>query len=327
MSAYQHAVTKLRAWLDTHFDAAGSCMIDAADSRYYYKAPYLLTVVGLRAKAARVAKRVLEGFIDTRGDFTGPPEFPLEHRIYAMGWVALGAMMTERFDLAEIVTQRLIERQDPQCGGMILADEDAGEEVAEVCFSGGVGMALAATGKIANARRMADRFVTLLDMQPEKRRFYNRFRRDGSVLAQPAKGGWDKMYDLEKDEQRPANFATVLNTLVWVGRATRDHTYFAAARRYVDLVYSHKLDPARFGRATKFGWAMLNLYEETSDEDLLQRAQRLGQTLVSHQSADGLWNPRPGNEANAPPWARLAYASDCAMTVCALAGLDKACLK
>ena len=67
------------------------------------------------------------------------------------------------------------------------------------------------------------------------------------------------MYDLELDEQRPANFATVLNTLVWVGRATRQVPYRAAARRYVALVYRHRLDPARFGRATKVGGALLNL--------------------------------------------------------------------
>ena len=198
-------------------------------------------------------------------------------------------------------------------------DPDAGEEVAEVCFSGGVGMALAAVGETERARRIADRFAALLDTQPRPGRYYNRFRRDGSGVDRPAAGEWEKMYDLELDEQRPANFATVLNTLVWVGRATRQVHYRAAARRYVDLVYRHRLDPARFGRATKFGWALLNLYEDSGDEDLLQRARQLGDVLVQQQCADGLWHPRPGPVEDAPAHARLSYSSDCAMTVLALA--------
>ena len=317
MNAYKSALNKTRCWLDDHFDNQGNCTIDPDDPRYYYKTPYLLSIVGLRAKGARVAKQVLERFIDSQGDLVGPGQ--LENLIYGMGWLALGATVVERFDLAQTVANRLVERQDPRSGGIVLPDEDAGEEVAEVCFSGGVGMGLAVAGKLANAQLMADRFVALLDSQPERGRFYNRFRRDGSVIARIASGDWEKMYDLEKDEQRPANMATVVNTLVWVGRATRDDTYFAAARRYVDFVYSHRLDPAHFGRATKFGWSLLNLYEETGDDALLRHARRLGDVLVSHQTDDRLWNPRPGNNPNAPAFARLSYSSDCTMTIAALA--------
>ena len=183
-------------------------------------------------------------------------------------------------------------------------------------------MALVAAGETERARCMADRFAALIDIQPLPGRYYNRFRRDGSVIDRPAAGEWEKMYDLELDEQRPANFATVVNTLVWVGRATRQPRYWSAARRYIDLVYSHRLDPARFGRATKLGWAMLNLYEDSGEEDLLHKVRQLGDVLVEHQCEDGLWDPRPGPVVDAPAYARLSYASDCAMTVLAMAQLD-----
>ena len=45
----------------------------------------------------------------------------------------------------------------------------------------------------------------------------------------------------------------------------------------------------------------------------------LGDVLVRHQCADGLWHPRPGDHADAPAHVRLSYSSDCAMTVLALA--------
>ena len=317
MNPYQQAAAKIRSWLEAHFDDEGQYVLDPEEARFYPKAPYLLNASGLRFKGARAARRVNQCFIDAHGDFAGPGA--RENRVYAMGWLALGALMVERFDLAHTLACRLSEWQDPSSGGIVLPDADAGEEVAEVCFSGGVGMAFAATGHLEEARLMADRFVALLDSQPDPRRFYNRFRRDGSVVTRPAAGEWKKMYDPEMEEQRPANFATVINTLVWTGRALREPHYFTAARRYVDQVYQHRLDPAQFGRATKFGWSLLNLYEETGEAALLQRARHLGDVLVAHQSDDGLWDPRPGNGADPPAYLRLSYSSDCAMTILALA--------
>ena len=319
MNTYREAAEKTRAWLDAYFDAEGRCTIDPNEARYYPKAPYLLNAAGLRSKGARAAKWVLEQFIDAEGNLSGPGAE--ENRAYGMGWLLLGAVAVERFDLAEVLSRRLCALQDEQSGGVALLDEDVGEAVSEVCFSGGAGMGLAAAGKIEQARRMADRFAILLDAQSDAERYYNRFRRDGSVVEKPAAGEWEKMYDLELDEQRPANFATVVNNLVWVGRALRQPSYFAAARRYVDLVYCHRLDPARFGRATKFGWSMLNLYEDTREEDLLHKARHLGDVLVQCQCDDGLWHPRPGDNEDAPAFARLSYSSDCAMTVFALASL------
>ena len=58
--------------MDAHFDLNGRCTIDPDDARFYPKAPYLLNAAGLRAKGARVARRVLQRFIDEKGDLTGP---------------------------------------------------------------------------------------------------------------------------------------------------------------------------------------------------------------------------------------------------------------
>jgi hypothetical protein len=319
--SYQAAAAKTRDWLDAHFDASGRCVVDAHDSRYYYKAPYLLTLAGLRAKGARVAKYVLDHFVDEAGDLTGPASFALDQRVYGMGWLTFGAIATERFDLARVLAARLASLQDPASGGMVLPDADAGEAVAEVCFSAGAGMGFAAAGWLDAARQMAGRLVTMLDVQPEPGRFYNRFRRDGSIVARPAAGAWQKMYDLELDEQRPANFATVVLALVWTARASRETRYLDAAMRYVDFVYRHRLDPAQFGRASKFGYAMLQLYDETGDPQLRERASHLGDVLVAHQSGDGLWDPRPATGVPAPPYERLSASGDCACTIFGLAGL------
>jgi hypothetical protein len=321
VTSYQAAAARMRDWLDAHFDADGRCVLDAGDARYYYKAPYLLALAGLRAKGARVAKYVRDHLLTPEGELTGPAAFGRDQRIYGMGWLAFGAVATERFDLAGILGARLAALQDTTSGGFLLPDADAGEPVAEVCFSAGAGMGLAAAGRLAAARRLADRLVALLAMQAGQPRYYNRFRRDGTVVARPAPGAWQKMYSLTEDEQRPANFATVVLALVWTARATGEGRYVEAATGYVDYTYRHRLDPAQFGRATKFGYAMLQLYDETGDQRLLDRARHLGDVLVAHQAEDGLWEPRPASGAPAAPYERLSASADCACTIFGLAGL------
>jgi len=308
---------RVRSWLYEHFDADGRFVTAPESGGAYFKAPYLAVACGARDLGTQVARYINGQLLDDADEYG--PDMPLENRVYAMGWLALGAVVTEQYDLAASMADALERRQDPGSGGIMLPDEDAGAEVAEVCFSGGAGMGLVAAGRTESARCMADGFSSLLDAQPEPGRFYNRYRRDGSVVAKPAAGGWDKRFDSTLDEQRPATFATVVNTLVWVGRAAHEPRYFESAARYVDLVYSHRLDPANFGRATKFGWSMLNLYADTGDPRLVERARALGEVLLEHQEADGLWSPRPGDHRDAPLPMRLSYSSDCAMTICALA--------
>ena len=320
-ATYLAAASKMRTWLDTHFDETGACTIDPTDPRYYYKAPYLLTLAGLRGKGARVAKYVLEHFITPEGELTGADAFGAEQRVYGMGWLTFGAVSTERFDLAHRLADRLAATQDYSTGGFFLPDAEAGEPVAEVCFSAGGGMGLAAAGRIAEARRQCDQLVKMIDEQRDTPCFFNRFRRDGTVVKRPAAGAWQKMYDLALDEQRPANFATVVLALVWTGRATGEKRYIDAATRYVDYTYSHKLDPAHFGRATKFGYAMLQLYDDTRDPVLLERARHLGDVLVTHQSENGLWEPRPLSGKPSAPYEWLASSADCATTIFALATL------
>lgn len=315
MAACRDSAAKMRHWLDTHFDSDGRCVIDPSDSRYYSKAPYLLALAGLRAKGARVARYVQERFITPDGDLTGPDAFGAENRLYGAGWLAFGAVATERFDLARTIATRLAARQDPECGGFLIPDAEAGEPVAEVCFSAGAGMGLAVAGWVREAVLLADRLVLMLDAQAASPRYYNRFRRDGSIVDRPAAGAWQKLYDLDLDEQRPANFATVVLHLVWTARLTGKRRYLDSARGYVDYVYRHRLDPAHFGRATKFGYAMLQLYDDTQDPILLDRARHLGDVLVTHQSDDGLWDPRPLSGTPAAQHERLAASADCACTI------------
>ena len=72
MDPYPRSVEKIRAWLAAHFDATGQCTIDPADLRYYYKTPYLLTMVGLRSRGSRVARHVFERFVDADGRLWHP---------------------------------------------------------------------------------------------------------------------------------------------------------------------------------------------------------------------------------------------------------------
>jgi len=237
-----------------------------------------------------------------------------------MGWLTLGAVTVGRFDVAQLVAQRLVERLDPQCGAYVLPDEELGEYAGDLANSGGAGMGLVPGGKLDAARRLAQRFASHIVNQPEPRRLYSRFRRDGSIIA--AARAYDP-YDLDLDQQGPAGLAPLVLMLVWLGRATRDRRYFGIANEYVEFMYSSKFDPANFARSSKFGWAMVELYQDTGDRRLLERAVRMGEVLVSWQSADGMWDPRPVWPGSDTVRERINYSEDCGMTVLSLAALPE----
>lgn len=318
---YRQAVRKIRNWLIGHYHLDGSSTIDPDDLRYYYKLSYLCAMTGLHTLGGRVSRQVMRRFLQPDGSVDSKyPESPWM-RYYGMGWLTLGGCAVERFDLAEALATHLQDAADLEAGGVFLDNDEKTEKIAEISCSSSVAMALSVTGRIAAGAALADRFILHLSGQPDPRRFYNRYRKDGSIITPSAPGPWSQIYDLSKDEAGPAGYATVVNALVWTARRTGKPRYFEAAQRYVNFVYSHDLNPAHFGRTTKFGWAMLNLYEDTGDTDLLMRSREIADVLVARQEEDGLWTPRPGGSSDDPLHARLSYSSDCAMTVCACARL------
>ncbi len=318
---YRLSVRKLRDWLLKHYHPDGSSTIDPDDLRYYYKLSYLCGMTGLHTLGGRISRQVMRRFLQPDGSLVSKyPENPWM-QIYGMGWVTLGSCAVERYDLAEALATYLQCAADLEAGGVFLENDGEAGAVAEITCSSSAAMALAATGRIAAATALANRFILHFSGQPDPRRIYNRHRKDGSIVTSSTSSIWNQIYDLSEDEAGPAGYATVVNALVWTGRRTGQDRYFEAARRYVDFVYSHDRNPAGFGRTTKFGWAMLNLFEDTGDADLLMRAREIGDVLVARQEEDGLWTPRPVGSSDDPLYARLSYSADCAMTVCVCARL------
>jgi hypothetical protein len=261
----------------------------------------------------------MKNLVDGEGRVARPAGVAPKNHAYGCAWLALGATILERFDLAECLGEYLVNLQNPGPGGIFFPDGEDGEERAEVCFSAGIGMGFAATGRNEALRRVADWLRLMIEEQAGAECYFNRCRRDGTIVREPAAGVWHKNYDLRADQQRPANYATVVAALVWASRRLRDKSYLATAGQYVDLVYNHQSDPSHFTFASKFGWAMLTLYEDTGNDDLQQRAVRLGRVHLERQEADGLWSTPGMIENPVPAFARLSYACDCAATVCALA--------
>ena len=240
MKSFHDAVAKLRDWLERNFDAVGLCAIDSEDSRYYYKTPYLMTMAGMRSRGGRVARQILEKFVAEDGELeVGGSSWPT-------GSTPWDGSPSERYR-----------------GGAIRSGPPDGRPPRTPIRTAAAAASFSRTRTPARRwRRSASRVApawpwrrsdactppascatpsgTLIDEQESAPCFYNRFRRDGSVLARKAGGDWEMAYDLGEEEQRPANFATVVNALVWAGRGLRQPDYFAVARRYVDLVYRHR---------------------------------------------------------------------------------------
>lgn len=320
VEAAQAAAQRTRAWLDANVTPGGRCADFPDDAVYYFKLPYMLVKASLRRKAAAVAGYIADHLLLPDGDLAGGPAFDLSTRIYALGWVALGATMVERYDLARLVTSRLAAWEDPLTAAFLWPEDAVGDKAGDIQTAGGAMMGLVPAGKLPQAGRLAKRFAAHLALQDNPRRLSYFFLHDGShAPAMP--GGWlREPYDLDKDQQLPAALAPLVLGLVWLARATGRSQYIETASRYVEFVYRGAFAPSQFARTTKFGWAMLELYKATGDERLLQRVQDLASVLVSWQAADGLWDPRPVRQTPIP-WERLNFSADCAMTVFALADL------
>ena len=102
---YATSRDRVRQWLSERFGEDGR-FVEAPDhGGAYFKAPYLAAACGDRSLGARIARFVSERLVDGDGEYR--VDMPLENRIYAMGWLALGAAVTERYELASAMAEAL----------------------------------------------------------------------------------------------------------------------------------------------------------------------------------------------------------------------------
>ncbi len=317
---FRAAAEKCLDFLAAQFDEHGAHRTAPQDPSLHYKLVYVFAYGDRRELSLRVLEHMQRTHLAPDGTFRDPAlNAPGSSFLYQSGWLAWGAAALGRFDLARRVARRAIEQQDPTWGGF-WNEIDVGR-VQWLLNSSSAGAGCAAAGEIEAAEHSARHLARLLDRQPEPEKgFHFSLGADGEVVTALGDEPTRNFFDLDS-WARPAMFATAIAGLAWLARQTLDQTYTDLARRYCQVILTHRRNPERMQFASKTGWAMLQVHANSPDPALEAYAQGVGRRLLELQSDDGSidlsgW---PGMEAGAPPALTLPTTCDWTLTAIALA--------
>ena len=302
------------------------------DADLHYKLPYVFNYGGRRDLALRVLDHLETNLIEEDGYFrdAGPDApstqylysggwDPSTHFTYASGWLAWSSAAMGRFDLARLFARRAMVEQDPQWGGFWRESELG--RVQWLLNSSSAAAGFAAAGEVEAAKKSADYMLRLLDRQPDLTKgCYLNLGPDGEVVTALGSDPTLNFYDLD-GPARPGFFTTVIAGLVWTGRQTGDSSHFNTARRYVDIVLSHRNHPERMSRASKSAWAILQLHTHRPDRAFPDYAAGVGRRLLELQMPDGSIDvsESPGFEGRVPGSRTFSATCDWVLTAIALA--------
>lgn len=280
---YRDAAERLLEWLADRFDADGVARAAPGNVQYYYKMPAVFARGGRWALAYRTLAQFERRFlVDGRLVLDDDP-VARPWSAYIGGWLAWGAGLLGRFDVARAVVHASADRQDSATGGFW--HEEGGVRVFDSERSSAATMGCLWAGDTGHAREAGRFLVDLLQRQDEARVFYAYADRQGRPI--PNRADRNAYFALDDAHARPALFATTIACLVWLYRQTGEARHLEAATAYMRVVLDHAGDAAGLPLATKTGWAASMLYRHRPDPALLDFTQRNADAIVRRQKPNG----------------------------------------
>ena len=288
------ALTAGCRWLTSLIDERG-CIQGSEESSLYYKVPASLAINGVFTTALSSLDWITSRFLGDVGQLAIPAGQEASHwaNTYDRGWLVWGAQTCGRYDIAFPLAEDIVAHQDLETGGF--RDNEAalksGNGIEHAMTAGFAGLALLASGHIAEARQAAQFLINLLKVQPDPQ--------SGVFLAlQTASDGTPQLLqerssrdyiDRNGLKQRPARLGPVQVFLVRLHRLTREGQYLDAARDYTDIILTGREGIYDCVESHKFLWGLAELYQVEPDERYRQSGHRISSYLLRHQRPDGQW--------------------------------------
>ena len=267
----------------------------------YYKVAWAFNIMGHPAAAERALNRVKQNLLQPDGDFL-PRSHPWHidvHYQYPNGWLVTGAQKQGRYDVSMPALRFLLAQQDSSHGGFYSQRANAGEKKRSDTMSSGIaGVACLAAGKMDVARKVAEYFQKIVDLQPEpKSRFYLTLDANGSLATDfPAGEEFWRVIDTKKKDQcwyavgLPFTFSILLH------QATGEKEYADLAKWYFDFQL-RCVNPWDGGSSGKAGWGCSMLYRTTGEERYRDIALQVAKNQINCQLPDGTFQWKaPGKE-------------------------------
>ena len=289
----------------------GASSLDA-----YYKAPVALAEAGWKREANLIMNWIIASYASGDGYYKDVATVPQSTRradLYQTLWIAWGANILERHEIANEALAYAIRYLDPTDGGFYsLTTGDYGAQGKDLRSTALAGLVSAVMGRMDYAVAAASFVISLLNSQPqlESQSFFLVCDRSGNVVTSfPSES--ERYFVINGEQARPLYYALGLAVafLAKLALLTSDRQYLSAARAYVDVCasYGHRL--LRHDYAGKLAWGLALIYAQTGERILDVRLVEICDYLCSLQQPRGEWSASflPSMEVAKLGHANLSY--------------------
>jgi hypothetical protein len=260
------------------------------------RVPWTLRLAGETGTASAVLEWAMREGLDFRGNFrSGPARGTGHFDAYKLGHLAMGALLLERYDLSEMLLDRLQDLQDAHGGLRFEPPSSEFADMTEATSTAQAGLAALLGGRDSMTDACRDWLVETLGAQPALPERLHVGRLGPQLLTDPpARMAWLLTVDFAKPRQayyHPGAAAAFLGTYAM---RHGDVEALAAAHRLLALNIGGSDDQftdLSSVQLCKFGWgaAIVQLADPTGD--YLPHLLKMSGWFLDRQAPDGSWGP------------------------------------
>jgi hypothetical protein len=281
-------------WLLAQLQPDGS-LRGAKNLGDYYKLPAALTITGHIAAAERALDYIQQRFLKADGDLDGSElEWFDTFCIYPAAWLAMGALMRGRFEMACPLLRMLASCHDSTTGAFFGTTQGRRERRGpqEMMSTCAVGLACLWGGREDIARRTGAWLRKMYDMQPDlKRGLYFVADSDGRLLTNfPAAEATAHFVDATQLAQWYFQYGIAAAFLSSLSAATGERSWLDLARQYLKACQHCREDVFRQPQSGKIGWGAAWTWRLTHESAESQLVASVTDGLKALQHADGWWS-------------------------------------
>ncbi len=293
----------------------GSFGPEAHDLLAYYKAPYLLGLLGHTIEAQRVLDFIQQRFMRPDGDFFTAAENKSSNPLltefwgYPNAWIAMGAQRLGRFDIAQPAWEYLKSFHHPQLKGFTAgAPFESGEEVTDIVSTAHLGHLALYMGDLELARGAGRYLNEILDKQPDSDKgLFIRQDGLGDVITRfPEDASFIHYVSASEPGQAYFVVGYAMGFLAKLFLATGRQNHLETANAYGEWALECRGNIDAFPFSHKVMWGSALLASITGDQRYKQLAERIGSYLVDIQTDEGFWHPAEGFERQMDQTAEIA---------------------
>lgn len=269
---------------------------DPAHGFKYYRGPWALALMG-EVDAALAVCDWVRGNLLGDGVLDGPARILRDGWAYRDSALMIGAHMLGQYDLSLGLVDSLTGWQDPVSGGFAndATEEGSASDEMDIPYAAGPGLALLATGRMSEARRVADFLEAIYAAQPAlPDRFYCFWsRRDRRPITEDDEAFQRRfLVDQNSDEMQRWTMGGI--AAAFLGRlylADRRPGYLDLARRYQQFSMSATDAQFKYPSVCKSSWGAAVLYQITGEDVYHTWLRRMATWYLDRQEAEGWWHP------------------------------------